>query len=293
MTNPHNNYEAMHAAAEELQDLLDGLFNSLDHDGDPNQPAIAHGNRLSYGTDGVHNMLSLQGDEDTLGDMKAAAGVIEALNALSAIHDLIHAALFFTDHVCHGENHKAMPGWADVHDTTTRSSNFSHNDEGDIRIINMLTDFDSLHIYRDIVVDIEQALSELAELEIISQTTFVDEKTLTYLEADTIKQAANTISNAVADINKHLHPVVSGSYDYFELFETPDPSMTLGKIAHTGAKIFNRVEYRLNRAHDSLDVVLQDKNITAVISVMATLLRDAYVKDGVDEALKFFDGDDD
>lgn len=282
--------------AARIEHFLDTVIHPLIEDSSDDNPTVVRGERLSYAVGDDHAVIRLDSTDETVQDFKALALVAQAMDVVGTIHEAVNHCGTFCAGIIYGEEVRDIGAWCEMHDhgfiaqgvREGKTAEEIINDKDASRMINIATDFDTLHYLRDEVQKIDLALHQMNTLDLIDEVVGADvapdnaeTTTPTLVDPKALTKAANAITDAAAVFAKHLQPVVLAFGDYFLRFEQPDPDTTMREHVAAADALTRQVHDDLAVAHGQTMLLADDPNIAAVMNVGTALLEDAYTKDGV------------
>lgn len=282
--------------AARIEHFLDTVIRPLVDGSSDDNPTVVRGERLSYAVGDDHAVIRLDSTDETAQDFKALALVAQAMDVIGTIHEAVNRCGTFCAGIIYGEELRDIGAWCEMHDhgfiaqgvREGKTAEEIIGDEDASRMINIATDFDTLHYLRDDVQKIDLALHRMNTLDLIDEVVGADvaphnaETTVpTLVDPETLAKAANAITDAAAVFAKHLQPVVLAFSDYFLRFEQPHPDTTMREHVAAADALARQVHDDLAVAHGQTMLLADDPNIAAVMNVGTALLEDAYTKDGV------------
>lgn len=282
--------------AARIEHFLDTVIRPLVDGSSDDNPTVVRGERLSYAVGDDHTVIRLDSTEETVQDFKALALVAQAMDVVGTIHEAVGRCGTFCGGIIYGETLRDIGAWCEMHDhgfiaqgvREGKTAEEIIGDQDASRMINIATDFDTLHYLRDDVQEIDLALHRMNTLDLINEVVGADvapndaeATTPTLVDPETLAKAANAITDAAAVFAKHLQPVVLAFSDYFLRFEQPDPDATMRDHVAAADALARQVHDDLAAAHGQTLMLADDPNIAAVMNVGTALLEDAYSKDGV------------
>lgn len=282
--------------AARIEHFLDTVIRPLVDGSSDDNPTVVRGERLSYAVGDDHTIIRLDSTEETVQDFKALALVAQAMDVVDTIHEAVGRCGTFCGGIIYGETLRDIGAWCEMHDhgfiaqgvREGKTAEEIIGDQDASRMINIATDFDTLHYLRDDVQEIDLALHRMNTLDLINEVVGADvtpgdaeTTTPTLVDPETLAKAANAITDAAAVFAKHLQPVVLAFSDYFLRFEQPDPDATMRDHVAAADALARQVHDDLAAAHGQTLTLADDPSIAAVMNVGTALLEDAYSKDGV------------